>query len=1508
MKRNLLTTGLVLLLGMAAQSVYAQFSNDNQNEVFQLAPHSKGQHVHKLPNDFVPGQVLVKFKDASAVNVRRAGGVFQSVDTKAVNDVLTKFGTKKMEKLLPNEKAGRELRRSKAYSGQTVQERDLSQLYLVEMEEKDVLQTEKLVTSLKELEEVEFAEPNYKMYTMEAHLADDYGKNPYYDQQWGLAAYGVPTLWNKPIVNSERPVVAVIDTGVDITHPDLQGNIWTNAMEANGVEGFDNDNNGFKGDVHGYDFVSNSGKMRDNNMHGTHVAGIIAAANNDKGIIGANPQALIMPVTVMQSDGTGDVATIIKGIDYAAANGATVMNLSLGTYANSISLRLALEKAYQKAVIVAAAGNDGKGIYYPCGCTCYYPMFPAAYSFVLGVQATADNKGNLAMFSNFDCDGPLYSEITTYRDEEGFNYELAAPGVSILSTIPGGDYKRLNGTSMATPLVAGAISALRMVKQYDTQEMLWGDLLHSSDIAGAYNIKERPAEVDMLRVLYNDRDGEESASGNDEDEYSADGEVDAGETIAVYPVIRTTFGPARNIKMHLEMGDFEDPDMVEILNDANNKVDFGMNLDSYGRGVSLNPLKLKVPSTVADGRKIKMKVIFSCDGSERQEGKFTMVVANLKKISGMVDKDMTLTADHVWYVNENLAVLKGATLTIEPGTRIEFAEGMGLSSSGKLVANGTPEKPIVFTRHIGEGGWTGVKSHLSDGQRDHGSYLYTNADSTLFTLAKTDLTPKRIDYNLNYNIWFNRDKVDDPNKQFDLRDYIKDLLTDSWSPLDMTARMDKTTDPNFLTPAVLAMKKDMLDYYNGLLQSSEYRAEWTDDMNYTTNSWSSCSIWGNFVNWSTYDNPRDTISYCRVEGFRAEDWENIYPYMKDCYISPDDASYNYYVFNNLVGIRNVITNINAEAYLSKVYAVNFDESSLRNLKHTNIVNNTLGGYGAQNLPRYSWLNQNNWFNNGMKCDIEGKYKGQYYSLAINTKEPMIDRSTTPSYLGSSREDLIRPSIFELGNAPNTFGKIDLSNMATRPVKEAHGVVWKVVVNGYDAQDEYDEMPPLGVGKHKFQIFFNRPMNKNVAPQVSYGVRDPYTQNTIEDEGSWNADGTVYTVYTTITGKTNSDGKNRIYVYGAQDNEFFECPYERTRFHINIQAAGSMATGFAAEPGMGKVTLTWNNDENNFDDAMGFNIYRYHEYEGMVPVLDEFGNKIIEYYEWNAEGTETYPVYRMEPGIVRDTVRINQDIMDVTTTSFVDYEVTPNVGYYYYYKVLSTDLKEYDVSNVVYVVPKTSTRGDANGSGDVDVNDVITTVNYAAGKEPRPFIFEAADMNADKAIDILDVIGIIQSVMNPKAQNTAMAAEKAVYTIEDGIVYVNTPVALAGVQIQLTVNKESDIQAAEALAGFERTSAWLSDNEYIFLAYNMNGKTLAPGKHAILNIGDAGISAIRLGDVVGNEVVAVAGEATGINSISSDSKTAKGVYNVKGQKVAKSDAQLEKLPKGVYIIDGVKVVK
>lgn len=110
------------------------------------------------------------------------------------------------------------------------------------------------------------------------------------------------------------PVIAILDTGVDITHPDLADNIWTNQLEIDGAEGRDDDGNGFTDDLHGWDFVNQSPRMRDNNGHGTHCAGIAAAVGgNGIGITGANPDAYIMPVTILQSNGTGDVATIIRG-------------------------------------------------------------------------------------------------------------------------------------------------------------------------------------------------------------------------------------------------------------------------------------------------------------------------------------------------------------------------------------------------------------------------------------------------------------------------------------------------------------------------------------------------------------------------------------------------------------------------------------------------------------------------------------------------------------------------------------------------------------------------------------------------------------------------------------------------------------------------------------------------------------------------------------------------------------------------------------------------------------------------------------------------------------------------------------------------------------------------------------------------------------------------------------------------------------------------------------------
>jgi len=1318
MKHNRYLISLVLLL-VGTMPAFSQVSNDNEDEVYKI-----DARVGK--NAYVPGQVLLKFKDESPVKVSRTRGVFNSVDNNAVSAVLKEFGVNKMDKLLPNENPNRTLRKTRAFNGETIVEHDLSQLYLVEVDETHIPQTMQLVDQLKKLDAVEYAEPNYKVYLTDAEIAGSFGGNPYTTQQWYLDDYGVKQLWNKPIINPKRPVIAILDTGVDMTHPDLKDNLWTNTAEAEGEANYDNDGNGFAGDVHGWDFINNTPNVRDFNMHGTHVAGIAAAANNGIGIIGANPMALIMPISVMQSDGTGDVATIVKGIDYAVANGATILNLSLGTYSNSRAMRQALEKAYQTAVIVAAAGNDGKCInssHHPSPCYGAAPMFPAAYSFVLGVQATTSD-GNLAGFGNYDDDGNTFSSVTTLQDPDGFNYELKAPGTNILSTVPGGKYKVLQGTSMAAPLVAGAISALKMVKKYDTQEILWGDLLHTSNIAQAYAVTNRPAELDLMKVMYRER---KELSEETEDDYSGDGRIDAGETVNLYPVIRTTFGGASNIKMYLEIGDeFEDPNTVQIISDKNHKVDFGLHLDAYGKGVSLNPLQVKVAENVANGRHIKMKFIATCDETNTiYEGHFTMVVDNVTKISGILTEDVILTSDKEWYIPTNLGVPSGITLTIQPGTVIKFGQDAGISVSGNLVAKGTPQNKIIFSKKENANNWGEI---LCTDEFEYCVFEYAKFNGAIKTPKQT---------------------------------YKNCLFTDCIGGGTYVSQ-------GILTSTIT----DKCNYYN-LVDASFYGA--------------------------TYDTPQ-------------------------------------------------ITN-------------------------ANIINNQIRyeyGYSRGDCMNLNQISNSNYFN----C-----FDSDHYSIAYMSDTPSIQTIISPSYLGSSRKTIVSNYVFDV-NSGYKFGAVDLSNMLTQPVSEAHGIVWKVCVNGKDTQDEYDDLAPLGVGKHKFEVYFNRPMNKAVVPQISFGLRDPYTQNAVTEDGSWNEEGTIYTAYKTITGKTKSDGINRIYVWGAEDDEFFEIPYEKTRFNFMINAAGSMATGFAGEAKMGRVELTWNNENNDFEDAMGFNIYRYQ--------LSENGD------------------------IINNTC-INKEIVDIETTEYTDYDVTPGQTYYYMYKVLSTDLKEYDVSNVVAVTPLTASLGDANGSGEVEVTDVITTVNYAAGMDPKPFIFEAADVNVDLAIDILDVVGIIQKVLNPTAGARAVTRVDdealAIYTIENGVLYVESPVELGGVQVQLNLPRKADIVVADDLNGFEHTSSWLSDNDYLFMAYNLSGKTLPAGKHALLRIGDAEISKLILSNTRGGLVPNNPGDGTtNIDAMGAKVMQQGGIFNLKGQKISGKTSDLEKLPKGVYIINGEKVVK
>ena len=299
---------------------------------------------------------------------------------------------------------------------------------------------------------VRYAEPNFVVHALT--LPND----PAFGNLWGLSNTGQPIqgltgtpgddihaaqAWNTT-TGSPAVTVAVIDTGVDYTHPDLSSNIWTNPGESCpgcSTDGIDNDHNGYVDDWHGWDFVGNDNNPMDDHGHGTHVAGTIGASgNNGLGITGVNWNVRIMPVKFLNAQGSGTTADAVSAVLYAAQNGADVMNNSWAGGDYSQALADAITFAGQhNSLFVAAAGNDGTN-------NDTTPTYPASYNLpnVVSVAAT-DNTDGLAYFSN------------TGRQ----SVDLGAPGVNIYSTWPGGGYQWLSGTSMATPHVAGAAALLK---------------------------------------------------------------------------------------------------------------------------------------------------------------------------------------------------------------------------------------------------------------------------------------------------------------------------------------------------------------------------------------------------------------------------------------------------------------------------------------------------------------------------------------------------------------------------------------------------------------------------------------------------------------------------------------------------------------------------------------------------------------------------------------------------------------------------------------------------------------------------------------------------------------------------------------------------------------------------------------------------------------------------------------------------------------------------------------
>ena len=283
--------------------------------------------------------------------------------------------------------------------------------------------------------DVRYAEPDVL-----DHLAS-VPNDPAFGSLWSLAQIGAPQAWDQ-ITDSSPVVVGVVDSGVSLIHRDLAGQLWRNpgesgdGREANGI---DDDDNGFVDDVSGWDFVFGVNDPSPNHPHGTHVAGTIGAAgNNGQGVTGVSWHSTILPVAAIGPDSTGYRSDIARGLAYAADNGARIVNASFAGTGLSATYRTVIAD-HPGTLFVVAAGNEASD-------DDAAPVTPCDEDVpnVICVAAT-DASDRLAGFSN-------YGRATV---------DVAAPGVNILSLLPGDATGVMSGTSMATPLVTG-VAALTL--------------------------------------------------------------------------------------------------------------------------------------------------------------------------------------------------------------------------------------------------------------------------------------------------------------------------------------------------------------------------------------------------------------------------------------------------------------------------------------------------------------------------------------------------------------------------------------------------------------------------------------------------------------------------------------------------------------------------------------------------------------------------------------------------------------------------------------------------------------------------------------------------------------------------------------------------------------------------------------------------------------------------------------------------------------------------------------
>lgn len=1233
---------------------------------------------------------------------------------------------------------------------------------------------------------VEIAEPVYKYFTSEESVpsAED---NKGMDKQWYLKDQKLESVWgNEDYGNTagEGTVVAVIDTGVDYNHEDLQDNIWTNSAEVSGTTGADDDNNGYVDDVHGINLIDPNETPMDDHGHGTHVAGIIAMENNNVGGVGIAYKSKIMPIKAGGSDGTFNSTDIAKGIEYAYKNGADVINMSFGSSAHSALIENALQDAFGSCVLVAAAGNESTP-------TADCPlggrnMYPASYSYVIGVMAY-DEANSFASFSNWD-----------YIPNANAEYEVVAPGVSVYSTLPNGRYASWNGTSMAAPMVSAEAAILRSsLKDKDTysSRYIMGQLVgateetityYNEDVKKTYNYKKLSLTASLTNKPKPNITVDEIYAFDSEDiskSNNGDGIIQPGETIDLAIGLRNQWGAAKDVTITVNATtNGMDNQYVEFISDNEVAIDEIGSFGTQNNGFIYNdsktvigvehPIRVKIKENAPNDLNIKFNINYRAknglnekDGTvytQLEDTAYTIHIVKGTILSGKITENTTLTSDNYYIVKNSLLIPKGVTVNVEPGTKIQFWASdqysvygdnyiAYISVEGNMYFNGTESQPIDLFPGKDYEAYRVQVEKSGNGTVDMNYVNITNPYIDISSGSHLNCTQ---DY----------DEV-----------YYREMRNGEIS----TESDSSFVKGNYIEKSKMSNLRNK-SYFNGFRDvDGRYNTVLFDNCNvrYSSEGYTNSTF---LINMSKFDN-HNSISVMKISGdsyyiqectavskIRKLNGKKYVVYeINNSYFGGEDhiSSMNSYFATNKALVKNgghigtvgkseestkllmslykdVREENSGELKLINGFYYDKDTKEIKSLGETEIKGsgpsqyNPIGGYIVSTTdyyegnidfsyrsnnylaeypedvddetilnpnmdPTYVGITENTKFkNNAILNRLTCTDTSQWMKVIAGTDNKMLYMATD-NYWGTTDENLIQKQLVDFDTNTN-YADIITSPYLDKPSEETYPCVSDI----YIIDKNGDKVDTVGNGTYDVHVLFNRDMDQETDPMVSYGPDDPYTDYTLK--GQWNS-AREWVGKMPIKVLINQGHQYfRVKDAVAADDHWLTTGTDWGRFEFDVTASGAEALTLQSEGRVGSIYLNWTQDE--YDTMAGYNIYR------------------------------------SETGEEGSFKKINSSILSSEEKEYEDKKVEAGKKYYYYFTVVDTAMSESRPSNITSntavddkppVIKHTALKSIINGVGAT----VTATVKDNIGVQGVTLLYRMEGEENYKSVAMNNTTGI-----------------------------------------------------------------------------------------------------------------------------------------------------------------------